>query len=113
EVSERARACRLGVEPPRRERRVVTPVLEVAAAEVADLAELARLDELPRETDCRDEPVVERAHVLDAGCGDVLPHPVALLGVTAERLLADHVLAGPRGRDRRVGVDDVRAAVVE
>ena len=58
-----------GVEAPRVERRVVAPVLEVAAAEVAHLAELAGLDHLAREPHGRDEAVVEGAHVLDAGRG--------------------------------------------
>jgi len=51
EVAERTRAGRGGVEAPGVERRVVTPVLEVATAEVADLAELARLDHLAGEPD--------------------------------------------------------------
>ena len=59
-----------GVEAPRVERRVVGPVLEVAAAEVPDLAELAGLDHLAREADGRHEAVVERAEVLDAGRRD-------------------------------------------
>ena len=59
EVAERARPGRRGVEAPRVERRVVAPVLEVAAAEVADLAELAGLDHLASEAHGRDEAVVE------------------------------------------------------
>ena len=80
EVAERARARLVGVEAPGVERRVVAPVLEVAAAEVPDLAELARLDHLAREPDRRDEAVVERAEVLDAGRRDALPDLVALVG---------------------------------
>ena len=95
------------------ERRVVAPVLQVAAAEVADLAELARLDHLAGEPDGRDEAVVEGAEVLDARRRDALPDVVALVGVAAERLLADDVLAGLGGGDRRLGVERVRAAVVE
>ena len=60
----------LGIEAPRVERRIVAPVLQVAAAEVADLPQLARLDHLAREPDRRHEAVVERAQVLDAGRGD-------------------------------------------
>src|SRR5581483_10193022 len=84
-----------------------------AAAEVADLADLAGIDQLARESHRRHEAVVERAHVLDARRLDFAPDAVALLGVAAERLLADHVLARLRGEDRRLGVHDVRAAVVE
>ena len=51
--------------------------------------------------------------MLDAGRGDLLPDLVALVGVAPERLLADHVLAGLGGGDRRLGVQRVRAAVVE
>ena len=66
EVAERARARGLLLEPPdggvgR------APVLQVAAAEVLDLAELARLEQLAGEPHGRDEAVVERAHVDDAG----------------------------------------------
>ena len=60
EVTERARARLVAAEAPgvggRR-----APVLEVAAAEVVDLAELARLDQLPGEPHRRHEAVVERA----------------------------------------------------
>ena len=73
EVAERPAACLVGVEAPGVERRVVAPVLQVAAAEVADLAELARVDQLAREPHRRDEPVVESAHVLDARGVDALP----------------------------------------
>ena len=113
EVAERAGAGLVGIEAPRVERRVVAPVLQVAAAEVADLPQLARVDHLAREPHRRDEAVVERAQVLDAGRGDRLPDLVALVGVAAERLLADDVLARLRGGDRRLGVQRVRAAVVE
>ena len=113
EVAERARARLVGLEAPRVEARVVAPVLEVAAAEVAELAELAGLDQLPRQPHRRHEAVVEAAEVLDARRGDALPDLVALGGVAAERLLAEHVLARFGGGDRRLGVQRVRAAVVE
>ena len=49
EIAERARAGRPGVEPPHAlERRVDDPLLQVAAAEVMDLAELAGLDQVSR-----------------------------------------------------------------
>ena len=47
EVAERAGARLVGIEAPRVERRIVAPVLEVAAAEVPDLAELARPGSAP------------------------------------------------------------------
>ena len=59
-----------------------------ARAEVADLAELSRLDELTGEPDRRHEAVVEAAEVLDARRGDPRPDFVGLLGGAAERLLA-------------------------
>src|SRR6266850_2043426 len=95
------------------ERRVVAPVLEVAAAKMTDLAELAGLDHLPGEAHGRHEAVVEPAEVLDARGRDTPPDVVALVRVAAERLLADHVLARLRCRDRRLAVQRVRAAVVE
>ena len=103
EVAEGAGAGDLLVEPPDlRELGIHDPLLVVAAAEVVDLAELARVDHLLREPDRGVEAVVERGHVLHARLGDRLPDLVALLGRPAERLLADHVLAGPCGRDRRL-----------
>ena len=113
EVTERAGARFARLEAPCVERRVVAPVLQVPAAEVADLPQFARLDQLAREPDCRHEPVVEAAEVLDAGRRDLLPDVVALGGVAAERLLADHVLARLGRGDRRLRVQRVRAAVVE
>ena len=80
---------------------------------MAELPELAGLDQLAREPDRGHEAVVEAAEMLDARAGDRLPDLVGLVGVAAERLLAEHVLAGLGGRDRRLGVQRVRAAVVE
>ena len=80
---------------------------------MTDLPQLARLDQLPRKPDGRHEAIVEAAHVLDAGGRDLLPDVVALGRVAPERFLADHVLAGLSGGDRRLGVQRVRAAVVE
>src|SRR4029079_14949772 len=101
-VAERSGPCLTRVEAPRGERRVVAPVLQVAAAEVPDLTELARFDQLARQAHRGDEAVVERAEVLDARRLDVAPDAVALLGVAAQRLLADDVLARLRGEDRRL-----------
>ena len=113
EVAEGARSRLLGLEAPRGEGRVVAPVLEVAAAEVADLAELAGLDQLAGQPHRRHEAVVEAAQVLDARRRHALPDLVALVGVAAERLLAEHVLARLGRGDRRLGVQRVGAAVVE
>ena len=113
EVADRARAGVLDAEAPGVEARVLGPVLEVARAEVADLAELAALDQLAGEPHGRHEAVVEAAEVLDARSGDARPDRVGLVGGAAERLLAEDVLAGLGGGDRRLGVQRVRAAVVE
>jgi hypothetical protein len=66
-----------------------------------------------RELYDRHEAVVEAAQVLDAGRGDLPPDLEALVRGAPERLLAEHVLAGLRGGDRRLGVHRVRRAVVE
>jgi len=104
EVAERAGACRVRIEAPRVECRVVAPILEIAAAEVPDLPQLAGLDHLARQPNRGHEAVVESAKVLDAGRGDAAPDLVGLVGVAPERLLADHVLAGLRCGDRRLRV---------
>ena len=113
EVTERARPGRGGVEAPGVEGRVVAPVLEVAASEVADLTELTCFDHLAGEAYGGDEAVVEGAEVLDPCGGDPLPDVVALVGVAAERLLAENVLARLGGGDRGLGMKRVRAPVVE
>jgi hypothetical protein len=114
EVPERARARLLAVEPPDvRRLGVREPVLQVRAAEAVHRADLAAADQLPREAHGRDEAVVEAGHVDDAGLLGRAPDGVALAGVEAERLLTEEVLAGAGGRDRRLGVEDVRARVVE
>ena len=105
EVAERARARLVGLEAPGVEARVVAPVLQVAAAEVPYLAQLAALDQLPRQPHGRDEAIVESAEVLDASRLDALPDLVALGGVAAKRLLAEDVLPGLGGSDRRLGVE--------
>src|SRR6266545_2600050 len=101
------------MEAPRVERRIVPPILQVAAAEVPELAEFALLDQLARQADRRYEAVVEAAHVLDARPGDTPPDLVALLRGPPERFLAEHVLARLCGGDRRLRVQRVRTAVVE
>ena len=113
EIAERARPGLVGLEAPRVEGGIVAPVLQVAAAEMPDLAQLARVDQLARQAHGGHEAVVEAAEVLDARRLDALPDLVALGGVAAERLLAEDVLARLRGRDRRLGMERVRAAVVE
>src|SRR5919197_3708405 len=89
------------------------PVLQIRRAEVADLADVAGLDDLARQPHRGDEAVVEGAHVLDPRGPHALPGLVALGGVATQRLLADDVLAGLGGGDRRLGVQVVGAGVVE
>ena len=101
------------IEAPRVERRVVAPVLQVTPTEVADLPERALVDQLAREPHRGYEAVVEPAQMLDPGRGDAAPHVVALVGRPPERLLAEDVLAGFGGGDRRLGMERVRATVVE
>src|SRR6185369_6610586 len=91
----------------------VAPVLQVAAAEVTDLAELAGIDHLPRQPAGGHEAVVERTEMLHAGCRNALPDVVALAGVASERLLAEDVLPGLGGGDGRLAVERVRPAVVD
>src|SRR5207249_8300978 len=74
EIAERAGSRLVRIEAPRVERRVVAPVLQVTAAEVAELSECALLDQFPREPYRGDEAIVEPAQVLDAGRGDAAPH---------------------------------------
>src|SRR5919108_1617487 len=113
EVADRARAGLRAIEPPDALVRLPAPRLEVARAEVDDVAELAAVDELPCEPNGRHEPVVEATHVLDLRPLGLAPHLVRHRGAHPERLLAQDVLAGAGGGDRRLGVHDVRAAVVE
>ena len=114
DAAERARAGGLPVQPPHlRERRVGDPLLQVAGAEVADPAELARLDQLARQPQRRHEAVVEPAHRRDAGRRHRLPHRVGLVGRAAERLLADHGLARLGGGHDNLGVQAVRPARVD
>src|SRR6266851_3180881 len=92
----------LPVEPPHlRERGVGDPFLQVAAAKMVDLPEIARLEHLASKAHGRHEPVVERAHVLDAGLRHPLPDVIAFLGIAAERLFAHDMLASLGRRDRR------------
>ena len=78
-----------------------------------DLAELAGLKQLPRQADRGHEAVVEAAEVVDARPRSLLPEPMRFLGGQPERLLADEMLAGVRGGDRRLRVEGVRSRVVE
>ena len=113
EITEGAGPCLSGIEPPGALVRIPAPRLEVARAEVDDVAELARVQELADEAHGGHEAVVEAAHVHDAGLLGFLPHPVRLLRREPQRLLAQDVLAVPRRLDAGLGVDGVRPAVVE
>ena len=112
EVAQGSRAGGPTVEPPDLLGRVA-PVLQIATPEVTKLPELARLDHLAREPHCRDEAVVERAHVLHARGRDTTPDVVALVRIPSERLLANDVLAGFGGGDGRRRVQVVGTQVVE
>ena len=78
EVAERPGAGFVGMEAPGVERRIVAPVLEVAPAEMADLAELAGVDHLAREPHRRHEAVVERAECLTPVAATLPPDLEAL-----------------------------------
>ncbi len=107
-------ATSLSEPPDHREVRVDDPLLQVAPAEVEDLAELAGLDDHAREPDGRHEAVVEGA-----------PSPSRRSrrrASTSRRTRPRCGRAGfsqitclPRlgGRDRRLGVEVVRPGVVE
>ena len=114
DVAEGARARAVAVEAPAvRRGRVGEPVLEIGGAEAVDLAELLGGDQLAREPDRGHEAVVEAAHVDDAGGRGGGPDRMALGGGAAERLLAEHVLAGRERGERRLDVQVVGADVVE
>ena len=114
EVADRSRAGLFGAEAPRVEAGIVGPVLEVAGAEVSDLAELARLDHLAREPDRRHEAVVEAAQVLDAGRRDLSTRSRTLRRASRPSGFSQSTcLPGQGGGDGRLGVDAVGSAVVE
>ena len=113
EIADRAGPGLRRIEAPGALVGLPAPGLQVAGPEVDDVAELAGLQQLPHEAHRGDEAVVEAAHVRDAGLLGLLPHPMRLLRREAERLLAEDVLAVPRRLDAGLGVDRVRAAVVE
>src|SRR5205823_5745612 len=99
EVAERAGAGLGRVEAPARRVGVPAPGLQVAAAEVNDLAQLAGLEQLPREPDCRHKAVVEAAEVAHSRARGLLPELVRLVGGQPEGFLADEVLARTGGRE--------------
>ena len=112
EVAKRSGAGGLLVEAPAR-RCVDSPGLEVTGAEVEELAEVAGLDDLARQAHGRHEAVVEAAHVHDRCLLCRAPDRVRLFSRPPERLLAEDMLAVSRRLDRRLGMEVVRAAVVE
>src|SRR5207247_8764647 len=114
EIAQGARTGHRLVEPPHlRKLGVGDPLLQVAAAEVVDFAELPRLQHFAGQADRRYEAIVEGTHVRDPGLLRALPDPAALLGRSTERLLAEHVLAGLCGGDRWRRVKLIGRTIVE
>ena len=81
--------------------RVGEGLLEVSPAEVAYLTEFAGGDDLLGQANGGHKTVVEGAHVLDASPFRTSPDLVALVGVTSQGLLTEHMLAALSGRDAR------------
>ena len=105
DVAERAGARLRLVEPPdQRELRIGDPVLQVGAAKVPDLAELAFLNQLLRQHDRRRAAVVVADHVDHARLGDRGEHALGFGDGIGQRLLAEHRLPGARRGDRDLGV---------
>lgn len=80
---------------------VQQPVLEEVSLHMDDPAEIAAGDHGPHLQDRREEPahVVHREH-RGGGFPHGRDHAGRLLGIHAQRLLADHVLAGLEGLQR-------------
>ena len=113
EVAERpppARAASKRQTPPLG---VGAPRLAVDAAEMMDLAEVARLKHLPSPAHGRHEAVVERTHVHHAASSAALSISRASSASSARRLLAEHVLARARRGDRGLGMEVVRQQVLD
>src|SRR5207237_4198256 len=113
EVADRARARLCRIESPDALVGLPTPRLEVAGAEVDDLAELSCPDQVAGETDGRHEPVVEAAHMDDPGLLGRSPQVERLCRTSTERLLAEDVEAVADRRERGLRMNRVRAGVVE
>jgi hypothetical protein len=82
--------------------RIVQEALEVTATEVPDLSQLAGLDHLRASRTAGRIGTKQRCFTFASTRSDV----VALVGVAAERLLADHMLAGEGRSDSRLGVGE-------
>ena len=105
DVAQRPRPGLLLLEAPEeRQRGVDDPVLEVGAAVVVDLAEIAARDQGLRELDRGDAAVVVADHVEDAGLLDRGQHGLRFLHGVGQRLLAEHDFARLGGGDRDLGV---------
>jgi len=111
EITQRTRARTLLVVAPRPRRvGIDQPVLQVAPANMVDLPEFARLEQLLCIPNRGDEPVVERTargHVV-ARFARRLGHHVRVLERRRERFLAEDRRAGLEGGDRRFAMDVVR-----
>ena len=80
------------------------PVLEPLRAEVPRRAERAARDEVLQVAHRRHEAIGEGRHVAHAGGLGGLVHLARLGDVHRNRLLAEHVLAGPDGGDGDVAM---------
>jgi hypothetical protein len=91
----------------------MTGLLEIAAPEAVDLTDGAALQQLLGQTHRRDEAIVEAAHMLHPGLGHRLQHRRSVAHRHGQRFLADDVLSGLGGPDRRRVVLVVWRAIVQ
>ena len=117
DVAERA-GTRFGpVQPPGHRRVLVAePVLQVLGPDVPDRADPPLVDELLGQGQGRRSAVGESAHRVDALADRLAGRGRHLLGLgdrVGQRLLAQHVLAGPQGGDGdlAVGVPGVQMSI--
>src|SRR5450759_305587 len=95
-----------------RRRRVMARLLQIATAEMVDLAERTLLDQVFGQAHSREKAVVETTEVLHPRLLDGIAHRGGIAHRHGQRLLADDVLAGLRSRDRRRPVPVVRGHVI-
>ena len=105
QVAERAGAGPLLAHPPvHRKIRVRQPILQIGAAEMANLPELSRFDNLFRVGNRRHTAIVENDHVLDARFADRFEHLLRFGQRRRQRLFAEHMLAGLGGGNGDFGM---------